>query len=500
MPPASAARSCRQIDDVLAAVVRRYRIPAIPDPELSAAAAADPATALALIIEQARTAIARGCGPDSTLQDAFTAGLARLIRDAMRPMRGDIAFQAMVLRHRFPRVRQYASLSAHAEQDRRAVLAAVNAIAHPGKQQRLPPGLLRETLTQVQALAAAASWDALADIARLSLSMPALTEDAAIDARLQRLLDDPALERLRRLAVLATDDQVLEYEALWDRHGPRSGSAEAAALGKTTQRRGAAVEALAAQALQAWARKLGQALGDPTCYRVVTSMRVPATLAASAERAKTEWDVVLLRRACKEDGAPAPANGAATTIDSAQARGAPAYDCWDICLVAEVKSSVDAATTDYPRLMRGLRLLARADARTQYSFACQQGTVAVRGASLQALPTDDDGAATAVRYCCDAAADEAPRLLNAASRMQLLSAPESLAYAARLAQDATPAPATLQPVWHKLLTSPQWQPVLQQYATLHQVRELMVHVADLNDAVAGYGSTGLYPTLADNTR
>jgi len=520
MPSALTACSCCPIDGLLSAVTRRYRIPAIAGTAPSATATTgDPATALALIIDQARVAIAQGSTPEPASQDVFTDRLARLIQDALRPRYGDYAFQAMVLRHRDPRVREYASLSAHAEQDRRAVLATVNAIAHPGKQQRLAPGPLRETLAQLQARAEAGSWTALADLARGALrpspSGSALAEEAAIEAGLAKLLQGPALQRLQRRADLAADDGVLQYEALWDRQGPRSGSAEALALGKTTQRRGAAVEALAAQALQAWARRLGEAQGDATAYRVVTSMRVPASLAANADRAKTEWDVVLLRRAISEDGTLDVEDSARHHSHGAQARtaheGAGSDGCWDICLVAEVKSSVDAATTDYPRLLRGLRLLAQADGAARYSFACQQGVIEVRGASLRALPTDDGRVAGAVLYCCDAALDDSPRLLNAASRMQLLSAPESLAYATHLhsaaslentALDPTtaPDPKALAPVWHKLLSSQQWQPVLQQYATLHQVRELMVHVADLNDAVAGHGVQGAYPTLAAGKR
>ncbi|OZI35040.1 hypothetical protein CAL29_12180 [Bordetella genomosp. 10] len=472
------------LDDMLQAVVRRYRIPADPSaspasttlatpklpttpaattaPVIAAAPREDnPADVLARVIEQARVATAREREPYTSVKDAFIDALARLVQDAMRPAGGDFAFQAMVLRHRAPRVREYASLSAHAERDRRQVRSAVNAVAHPGKQRGLPPGVLRETLAQLQAHAAAAAWPALADAARRALLIPEIAADPPLASGLLKLSDDAALERLQRLAGLAEDAGVRQYEALWDRRGPRSGSAQAAALGRTTQQRGAAVEALAAEALQAWARRLGEAAGDPAAYRVVTSMRVPAAIAGKAERAKTEWDVVLLRRAA----IPREAHDAKET--------------WDVCLVAEVKSSVDAATTDYPRLSRGLRLLKEADAGACYAFACNQGTVALRGASLQALPAEGDGLAGAVLYCCDAPADEAPRLLNAASRMQLLSAPESLAYAARLAENAPADRSTLEPVWRKLLSSPQWRPVLQQYATLHQVRELMVHVADL---------------------
>ncbi|MFC4276662.1 3-deoxy-D-arabino-heptulosonate 7-phosphate synthase [Achromobacter aloeverae] len=469
------------------AVARRYRIPAVP----AAAHRRDhpPALELALVIEQARAALVAGRPLRAGRKEAFIDALARLVQDAMRPARGDFAFQAMVLRHRKPRVREHASLSAHADQDRRALLSAVNAIAHPGKRERLPPGPLRDGLSRLQDQAAAAAWPALADTARQVLSLPEAANNALVERGLRKLLDAPALDRLRRLADLADDDSVREYEALWDRRGPRSGSAQAAALGRGTQQRGAAVEALAAQALQAWARRLSVAAGDPAAYRVVTSMRVPAAIAGKAERAKTEWDVALLRRAPgKDDGQPdrEPMNDERAGVASPDARpsrwgpadgdGAPV---WDVCLLAEAKSSVDAATTDYPRLLRGLRLLARADAGARYPFSCREGVVMLRGAALQALPTDGACLDGTVLYCCDAPADDAPRLLNAASRMQLLSAPASLAYATRLAEDTPADPALLEAVWDHLVSSPQWQSVLEQYATLHRVRDLMVHVADL---------------------
>ena len=49
--------------------------------------------------------------------------------------------------------------------------------------------------------------------------------------------------------------------------------------------------------------------------------------------------------------------------------------------MVEAKASVEAATTDLPRLLRGLRLLARAQSGAVYAFATQQGRVQVRGAS-----------------------------------------------------------------------------------------------------------------------
>ncbi|ALM82379.1 hypothetical protein [Bordetella sp. N] len=478
MPSTASTPRPGQLAAILGALDRRYRIAAAPAHAADAATthAGHPAAQLALVIERARVALQDGAAPaptrapdlalpravtlDTTLKNAFLDALARLIQEALRPVHGDPAFQAMVLRHRVPRVREYASLSAHADQDRRLVLAGINAVAHPGKRQRLPPGTLREQLERLHADAALENWAALADGARLCLATPDLEPAAPIARGLARLLDDPALARLQRLATLAGDDQVRQYDALWEQLGPRSGSPQAAALGKTTQRRGAVVEALAAQALESWARRLGEADGDASAYRVATSLRVPAALAGNADRAKTEWDVVLLRRA------PAEA--------------------WDICLVAEAKSSIDAATTDYPRLRRGLRLLAQADDQVCYAFASQQGSVQLSGASLRALPTQDEEMADAVLYCCDAPANEGPRLLNAASRMQLLSAPASLAYAARLTEHGPADAATLAPVWDDLLSSAQWRSVLQQYATLRQVRELMVHVDDMASAAAAH--------------
>lgn len=185
----------------------------------------------------------------------------------------------------------------------------------------------------------------------------------------------------------------------------------------------------------------------------MTSLRVPASIPASHERAKTEWDVVLLRRRSAE--------------------------AWDVCLLVEVKASVDAATTDFPRLLRGLCLLAQADADIVYAFDTQQGTVPLHGASLRALPTDEASLAATVLYCCDAPAEAAPRLLGAASRMQLLSAPATLAFASALAGTQHADPCDLEPVWHHLLASPKWGAVLHQLPMLRAVRDLMVHTDDL---------------------
>lgn len=448
------------LDTILRAVPRRYRVPSAPE-AATRTPNAGPATTLAMTVEHARQALARGLAPEAATRQDFLRALAQLIHEAMRTKEGDPAFQAIVLRHRAPQVREFASLSAAADQDRREIHAAVNAIAHPAKLQRMAPGQDRDALAPLQAAVSTASWTALREAARRLRAAPHKAVDLSVARTLARLLDDPALERLQRLDDLAPDAQVRQYQSLWDRHGPRSGSPGAAAQGCAAQRRGAAVEALATQALDALARRLNDAEGDPALYRVVTAMLVPSSIPASSERAKSEWDAVLLRQS---------STAAATPV-------------WDVCLLIEAKASVDAATADLPRLQRGLRLLAHAEDHAVYPFQTRQGVMNLRGASLRALPADSPELADTVLYCCDAPADTTPRLLSAASRMQLLCAPASVEYAGSLEDGRQPDPAALEPVWRQLLESPQWAPVLHQYPMLREVRELMVHADDLLAAV-----------------
>lgn len=444
------------LDTILRTVPRRYRVPCVPEAAMQAPNAG-PATILAVTVEHARRALAKGTAPEAATRQDFLHALARLIQEAMRTKEGDSAFQAIVLRHRAPPVREFASLSAVADQDRRQVHAAVNAIAHPAKLQRMAPGWDRDAFAPLQAAVSTASWTALRDAARRLRAIPEKAVDPLVERALARLLDDPALGRLQRLDALAPDAQVRQYQALWDRHGPRSGSTTAAAQGSAAQRRGAAVEALATQALNALARRLNDADGGHAPYRVVTSMRVPSSIPASPERAKSEWDAVLLR----------------------QTPTATAEPVWDVCLLVEAKASVDAATADLPRLQRGLHLLGHAEAHAVYPFQTQQGIVNLHGASLRALPADSPALDGIVLYCCDAPADATPRLLSAASRMQLLSAPASVDYACHVQDGQQPDPSALEPVWRQLLQSPQWVSVLHQYPMLRQVRDLMVHVDDL---------------------
>jgi hypothetical protein len=461
----SVTPSTSLLDETLDTVVRRYRLPA-----LAAVCAptqqASPATVLALAIEQAREANARGDAPEAASQRLFIEALARMIREAMREDAGDPVFQAMLLRQGSAVVREYASLAAHAGVDRRLIYAAVNAIAHPAKQQRLLPGPQRDALARLHALAFAEAWPQLGEAVQRCIETPEIAHDAALQRGLAQLLESAALHRLRRLDALICDERVRHYRSIWDRQGPRPGSSIAVARGLSSKQRGAAVEASATDALEALARRLNDAQGGFATYRVVNSMRVPAAIPASHERAKTEWDVVLLRQAN-------PPADAAT---------------WDVCLLVEAKASVDAATTDLPRLARGLALLAHADPHTVYAFRTQQGAVHLTGASLAALTNDAAGLRRSVLYCCDAPVEAAPRVLSPASRMQLLSAHASLEFAGALADGREVDSALLEPVWRQLLESPRWRTVLDQYATLREVRELMAHPDDLR-AAAGVADT-----------
>lgn len=452
------------LDQTLRAVARRYRVGELP--AASGVEDSDPAMALVIATEAARAALHAGAMPPPAARRRFTDALARLIQDALRERGGDAAFQAMVWRHRSALVREHASLNAHAGADRRAVRTLVDAFAHPGKRRAMPAGPLTETLETLHAAATDGQWSALIRHAEHLIAATSMEgqAQAAIAAGLGKLLHDPALVRLQRLDELARDPGVQRYQSLWERQGPRPGTAEAAAQGMAARRRGDAVEAMAEKAMTALAAHLTRTTQET--YRVVTSMRVPASIPGNADRAKTEWDVALLR----------------------QAAGADASLVWDVCLLVEAKASTDAATTDLPRLLRGLRLLAHADPQGTYAFESHQGPVRLRGASLAALATDEASLAATILYFSDAPAEASPRLLSAAGRMQLLSAQESLAYASLLADGKAPDAQRLEPIWEQLLVSPRWSAVLNQLPLLRQVRELMVHVNDLHAAIARLGA------------
>lgn len=373
----------------------------------------------------------------------------------------------MVLAHRAAQVREYVSLTAHTAQDGRVVHASVDAFAHPAKRQRMPPHPQRDALARLHAAAVSQSWDELRDIAQHIAALPETMSDSSLQQRLTALLGSPSLRHLQRLEELKNDELVRRYRSLLDRRGPRTGSAEAVARGVASKQRGAATEAAATAALGLLVRRLNEVEHALARYRLVTSMRVPASLCADAAGAKTEWDTVLLEQ---------PGEVEDSTI-------------WNVRLLVEAKASADAATTDFARLLRGLRLLATADEHA-ISFETRQGAVRISGASLRRLPTSPADLQKTVLYCCDARAEQGPRLLDAAARMRLLSSPHSLDYASALAEGHPENDQYLEAVWHQLLESPRWLAVLDQYPTLRLVRELMVHPDDLKAAIDHPSASG----------
>lgn len=462
------------LDKVLCTVPRRYRLSALSVGPVHSHTS-NPSTALAHVIERARQAMVSGDNADAQLKRSFVQTLAQMINDALRADKGDPAFQAMLLQQHEVLVREYVSLLAHANHDRRTVLGRVNAIAHPGKQQPALPHWQRDAMAHLYA-ASSVSWSDLVDTARRIQALPQMERSPAFQDGVLRMLNSPEIQRLQRLEALTSTDVVRRYLSLSDKQGPRSGSRAAVAQGAQSQQRGAAVEALATRAIQMLAQLLNEAVDagqendrDDTkrlTYRVVTSMRVPAQLANGTDYAKTEWDVVLLRQT--------------TTAKTMPVSTTPV---WDVCLFVEAKASPDAATTDFPRLLRGLELLAQADENNVYSFQTREGTVQVSGTSLRALDTDMTNVRRTVLYCCDAPADASSRLLSAANRARLLGEPASLEFARMLMQKQNPHPDSLEPLWHQLLESPRWHAVLHQYPMLQCVRELMIYPEDIVETI-----------------
>lgn len=119
-PPIPSPTSSPLLQKTLRTVARRYRLPPV-DGTGPGTNNANTTTVLALSIEQGRLAVDQGKRPGAAPAQAFVEALARMVHEAMRPATGDPVFQAMVLRHQATQVREYASLSARAEQDRRQV-------------------------------------------------------------------------------------------------------------------------------------------------------------------------------------------------------------------------------------------------------------------------------------------------------------------------------------------------------------------------------------------
>lgn len=456
---------------------RPYRMPPLPA-DAQAAREAGVDAALAFALEQARMAHESGATAPDPVRDLFLWALAEVIRTALRAEGGDPAFQAQALRARAPEVDAYAALQAQAKADVRAVRTAVSAFAHPARVERLPPSATREALRPLHGLVQAGDWEALGRAAEFLKQCPPAEADwpdardaqdapESLDApnvpnlaaSLSALAELPALRRLRRTAALLQLESVQRYLALCGQRGPQAGSQAAAATGRAAARLGAAAETATVQAFGEVAALLNRQPGEAGLYSVVQGLRTPGSFVGAVHGAKDEWDVALLR-------------------------AAPGGDALDVVLLAEVKACAAAATTDLPRLRRGLRRLALADEGRRYAFAGVGGEVWLSGRSLRRLQPPPAGLPPRALYCCTAPADAAPRWLDAAAKAVLLAEPASLAFAAALSDGAAPDVQALAPAWDALATVPRLRTALGQFGLARDAREAMLHPRDLLAAVA----------------
>jgi hypothetical protein len=437
----------------LATARRRFRLPPLPA-DAEAAAADGPAPALAFAIAAARTASERQLPPPAQAEALFTQALARLIEEALAPGGGDPAFQAAMLQAQDRDVRDHVRLSRQRAADLRAVRSAADAVAHPGKLQRLPAGASHDALAQLHALAAAGEW------ARLAHAMAALPAPGGLQAA------KAALQRLVRGDELLRLDAVQRYRALCERRGPLAGSDAAAARGRASARAGEMAEHAGVRALRGIAdlmnRRAATAGDSGGSFRVVRSLHTPGGFPGTASKAKEEWDAAIVRSADAQQSVV------------------------ELVLLAEIKASPAAVSADLPRLLRGLQRLAQADAGTAYAFASDDGTTHILGASLRRLRPHGHALPPHVIYCCPAPAEPRPQSqLSAASKAVLLGEPASLAFAQRVA-GGEPAPphASLAPVWQTLATAPHLRATLHQDETARLAREAMLHPDDLLAAAA----------------
>ena len=462
---------------------RPYRMPPLPA-DAQAAREAGVDAALAFALEQARAADESGAAAPRAVRELFLWALAEVIRTALRAEGGDPAFQAQALRARTPEVEAYAALQAQAKADVRAVRTAVSAFAHPARVERLPPSATREALRPLHGLVQAGDWEALGRAAEFLKQCPPAeadwlevrdardTQDArdapdapsapgapGLAASLSALAELPALRRLRRAAELLRLESVQRYRALCGQRGPLAGSQAAAVTGRASARLGAAAETVTVQAFGEVAALLNRQPGEAGLYSVVQGLRTPGSFVGAVHGAKDEWDVALLR-------------------------AAPGGDALDVVLLAEVKACAAAATTDLPRLRRGLRRLALAEEGGRYAFAGVGGEVWLSGRSLRRLQPPPAGLPPRALYCCTAPADAAPRWLDSAAKAVLLAEPASLAFAAALSDGADPDEQALAPAWDALATVPRLRTALGQFGLARDAREAMLHPRDLLTAVA----------------
>lgn len=428
----------------LRAAPRRHRLPPLPT-DAQAAAAVGPDAALAFALEVARTHLRDAAAPPAAVQELFTHSLARLLHAALRAG-GDAAFQARVLRSGAPAVAAYLQLAGQQAADRRAVRAAVAAVAHPQKlQRRAQPGL-----GELHALASEGRWHRLAGTLERLLG-PGGGLEPATHAVLAALAEDPALARLQRLAGLADDPDVRAYRGLLARHGPAAGSRAAAARGRAAARAGDAAEQATLQAFAEVAGLLDAVAGAPGAHRALRGLRPGAGYPGATAGAKDEWDAALV------------------------------YD-GRIVLLAEVKASPTAALADFPRLLRGLARLAQAQPGRDYEFESATGPVRLAGSALRSLRPQGRSLPPNVVYCTTAPPQPRPPWLGAPALGLLLAQPAALAFGRRLAGRGSPPAAELAPVWHALAT-PRLHAALHQYETAALVRDAMLHPQDLPAAL-----------------
>lgn len=441
---------------------RRYRLPPLPADAEAAVAGGTEAT-LAFAMEAARIEKASPAalpGHDG-IQALFTRALAQLIREALAPERGDPAFQAAMLQAQDAQVHEHVQLSRQRAADRRTLRMAVDAIAHPGKLRREAAGAARDALGRLHGLAAAGAWTELAQAIGRLLAQE-LPGAGNFRAPLEAIQSSPALQRLARGSELLRLESVQRYQALCERRGPLAGSDAAAAEGRASAQQGRIAEHAAVEAFRKIAGMLNRHCQGATTYRVARGLRTPRGFPGEARKAKEEWDAAIVRGdACGE------ADGGA-----------------DLVLLAETKASPAAATSDFPRLLRGLRRLAQARAEAVYAFASADGEQRIAGASLQGMRPIRRLLPPHVIYCCSAPPEALPQPLGAATKAVLLAEPASLAFAQQLARGEAPSHAALAPVWHALATAPRLQAALHQYQTAQKARAAMLHPDDLLASLA----------------
>ncbi|WP_232072990.1 hypothetical protein [Variovorax sp. RA8] len=426
--------------------------------DADAAASIGVDAALAFAIETVRAVRERGSTTPARMEDFFTHALAGLIRRALAPEGGDPVFQALVLQAQSAEVREYVRMASQLASDRRAVRAATDAIGHPGKLRDMPAGATRDALARLHRLAADSAWTELAAATGQPLAQDITAGEQVVRSLLEGLRSSPALQRLAHGSALLRNEAVQRYLRLSERRGPPAGSDAAAASGRASARLGELAEHAAVQALGAIAELLNrhreQGGGG---YRVVQSLRPPRGFPGETNKAKDEWDAAILRSG--QDGAD------------------------EIVLLAEIKASPAAATSDFSRLLRGLRRLAHADPDRTYAFASVHGQTHIAGTSLCRLRPHGHSLPPHVIYCCSAPRESHPPYLSAATRAVLLGGPASFAFACRLARGEAPPDSELLAVWSALATEPRLRSALYQYETAKRVRDAMVHPLDLLSAM-----------------